>query len=72
MLNPRTWQVVMLAIALIWAYFALFPEDLDAFLAPISKLLSVTGAVAGGFYALLAVGVIGWVIVRVWGRPAAR
>jgi hypothetical protein len=72
MFSPRTWQVVLLAIALAWAYFALFPEDLDAFLAPINRLLSITGAVANGMYALLSALVIAWVIVRVWGRPVVR
>jgi hypothetical protein len=72
MYSTRPLLTAIVFAALAWAYFALFPEDLDGLLTPVSQLLALSGSVANGLYALLAVCVIAWAIVRVWGRPVVR
>ena len=64
-----TWSVL---VVLAWAYFALFPSDLDGLLAPVMRLFALSGAISNGLYALIAVCVVAWAMVRVWGRPAVR
>ena len=72
MYSNRPLLIALVFTLLAWAYFALFPEDLDALLSPVEYVLALSAAVANGLYALLAVCVIAWVIVRVWGRPVVR
>ena len=72
MYRPHPLLTALMFAALAWAYFALFPEDLEGLLTPVSQLLALSSSVANGLYALLAVCVIAWAIVRVWGRPAVR
>ncbi len=76
-LSPAQMRCVILLVAVL-AYFVIFPGDLAAVLGPLSPLskaaaevLSVTQAVSPWLYALAAVVVICWTIVRVWGRRAA-
>jgi hypothetical protein len=72
MYSTRPLLTAIVFAPLAWAYFALFPEDLDGLLTPVTQLLALSGSVANGLYALLAVCVIAWAIVRVWGRPVVR
>ena len=68
--------VVRLALlaALVFAYFVIFPEDVDRLLAPVEKVLVLSGAVSPWLYAVIGVAIISWTVIRVWGngRWAAR
>ncbi len=71
----QAWLVV-LAAALV--YFIIYPGDLAAVLGPLAPLskaasdvLSISQAVSPWLYALSAVAVISWTVVRVWGRKPA-
>jgi hypothetical protein len=68
----------LILLAAVLAYFVFFPDDLSTLLQPIHPLanavsaaLAVTQAVSPWLYALAAVALICWTIVRVWGRQAA-
>jgi len=68
--------LVVLAVALV--YFIIYPDDLAVLLGPLaplskaaSEVLSVSQAVSPWLYALAAVAVVCWTVLRVWGRRAA-
>lgn len=58
----------MVLIAAVFAYFVAFPEDAKAVTTPISTVLELTQAISLGFYLVVAVGIVAWVIVKVWGQ----
>jgi hypothetical protein len=60
-------RLIVLAAA-VYAYFVLFPEDFPAVIAPAREILSLTDAVSSWLYVALAGCVIGWAIVRCFGR----
>ncbi len=62
----RPWYVLA---GVVFAYFVIFPADLSAVVAPIKGVLELTNAISPWVYALLAAGIIAWVIVRCFGRP---
>lgn len=68
----------LVVLAAVLAYFVIFPQDLAVLLGPLEPLsnaasgvLSVSQAVSPWLYALAAIAVISWTVVRVWGRKPA-
>jgi hypothetical protein len=57
----------LVAVALVCAYFVVFPGDAAAVAAPLEAILRVTHAVSPFAYLLAAVGLVVWMVVRVWG-----
>ena len=60
--------VVLIVLAL--AYFVIFPQDLAALLSLLEKILAVSYAISPWLYGLLAVGLVCWTAVRIWGSRA--
>ena len=65
------------------AYFLVFPEDVKAVVAPVAAMvegiaapvnsvLQLSTSVSPWLYGVIAVGIVAWAIVRVWGGRAAR
>ena len=63
---------MVVVIAAVLAYFVCFPEDAKAIAAPIATLPELTRTIAPGVYLVLAVGLLAWAIIRVWGRVCAK
>ena len=55
---------------ILFAYFALYPDDLAALLRPAERILGLSGAIAPGLYAVMGVAILAWAAVRIWGRAA--
>ncbi len=77
--NTLVARLVVLGVVVL-VYFVVFPADLKDVLTPIMALvelsravLELTKAIAAGLYGVIAVAIIAWTIVRVWGgrRPGA-
>jgi hypothetical protein len=76
-LSPEQAGCLALLIAAL-AYFIIYPGDLGTLLGPLeplsraaSTVLSVSQAVSPWLYALAAVAVVCWTVLRVWGRKPA-
>jgi hypothetical protein len=52
---------------LVLAYFVLFPQDIALVLNPVEKLLGLSNAVSLGAYLVLAVAILRWTALRIWG-----
>jgi hypothetical protein len=52
---------------LAFVYFVFYPQDLAAILGPLEKVLSVSSAVSPGLYGVVAVGILCWSALRIWG-----
>jgi hypothetical protein len=50
-----------------FVYFVFFPHDLAAILAPLEKILAVSSAVSPWLYGVIAVGILSWTALRIWG-----
>jgi len=65
------------------AYFLVYPEDVTAVVAPVATMvkgiaaplasvLQLSTSVSPWLYGVIAVGIVAWTIVRVWGGRTAR
>ena len=61
---------LVVLITAVFAYFVAFPEDARAVTAPIARVLGLTQAISFGLYMVVAVAIIAWTIVKVWGRKS--
>ena len=68
MCSTRRYGLVLVLVAL--AYFVAYPEDAQAITTPLATFASLTTAVSPGLYAVVAVGIIGFAIVKTWGGRA--
>ncbi len=57
---------------LVLAYFVIFPEDLAHILGPVSSVLGLSAALSPGLYAVIAVALICWAALRIWGGRQVR
>jgi hypothetical protein len=53
-----------IVLAAILAYFILFPEDVEALIAPFRTVLSLTQSVSLGMYGVAAVALVCWAFGR--------
>jgi hypothetical protein len=70
-MKPRTTptrDVLLMLIALAFTYFVVFPDDVKTVTAPIAVVLELSQVVSPWLYMVAAVGLVAWVIVKVWGR----
>ncbi len=51
-----------------FVYFVFYAQDLSAILAPLEKVLAVTSAVSPWLYGVIAVAILSWTALRIWGR----
>ena len=73
-MKPRTTSardVVLMLIVLVFIYFVVFPDDVKKVAAPIAAVLELSHVVSPWLYMVAAVGLVAWVIVRIWGRKSA-
>ena len=73
-MKPRTTSardVVLMLIALVFTYFVVFPDDVKTVIAPIAAVLELSQVVSPWLYMVAAVGLVAWVIVKIWGRKPA-
>ena len=73
-MKPRTTSardVVLMLIVLVFIYFVVFPDDVKKVTAPIAAVLELSQVVSPWLYMVAAVGLVAWVIVRIWGRKSA-
>jgi hypothetical protein len=77
--DTPTARLVVLGVVVL-VYFVVFPADLKDVLAPIVALLEMskavlelTKSVSAALYGVIAVGIVAWTVVRVWGgrKPGA-
>jgi hypothetical protein len=61
-------DIVIVVVTLVFSYFVVFPEDANAVTTPIATVLELSQAISPWLYLVIAVGIITWGIVRVWGR----
>jgi hypothetical protein len=54
-------------VLVVVVYFVVFPEDVEAVVAPLAKLLSLTTVVSPWLYVVFGAWIVAWAIVRVWG-----
>jgi hypothetical protein len=61
----------LMLITLVFAYFVVFPNDVQTVTAPIAAVLELSQVVSPWLYMVAAVGLVAWVIVKIWGwKPA--
>jgi hypothetical protein len=58
--------------ALVFVYFVMYPEDAKAITAPVAAVLELSQSPSPWLYMLVAVGIVTWGIVRVWGWRETR
>ena len=68
----RAWPTrTLIMILLVLAYFFVFPSDLDrvlnTVLEPVRAVLSLSHSIAPGLYAVIAVAILAWTAMRIWG-----
>jgi hypothetical protein len=70
-MHAKTTPRILTALgALAFVYFVLYPEDVKAVLAPIASVIELSQTVSPWLYLVIAVGIVAWAVVRVWGRRA--
>jgi len=69
--DTPTARLVVLGV-MVLAYFVVFPEDLKGILAPIVAVLELSKSVSAPLYGVIAVGIVAWTVVRVWGGRKPR
>jgi hypothetical protein len=59
---------------LAFVYFVIFPQDVEALLAPMGQILALSSAISPWLYGVIGVAIISWTVIRVWGggREAVR
>jgi hypothetical protein len=68
-MNRRSNPVILTSLgALVFVYFVVFPEDLKALTSPVAAVLELSHSLSPWLYMVIAVGIVTWGIVRVWGR----
>jgi hypothetical protein len=60
-------RLVLLGLLLL-AYFVVYPEDLAGVLSPVATGLGLSSAISPWLYALIAVAILCWTALRIWGR----
>lgn len=70
------WRIAILGGAA-FAYFVVFPEDVHAVTAPlgnllefVGRILELTGSISPWLYGVVAVGLVCWTAVCLWGKKA--
>jgi hypothetical protein len=72
-MKAKTNPVILTSLgALAFVYFVMFPEDLKAITAPIAVVLELSQSPSPWLYMVIAVGIVTWGIVSVWGRKEAE
>jgi hypothetical protein len=67
----RRAEIIVLSAAF-FVYFVVYPADLAALLAPMERLLAVSNAASLGLYGVIAVALLAWAMVRIWGTKSAN
>ena len=68
-MNAKANPGVLTALgALVFAYFVIYPEDVKAITTPIASVVELSQTVSPWLYMVIAVSIVTWGIVRVWGR----
>ena len=68
-MNAKANPGVLTALgALLFAYFVIYPEDVKAIATPIASVVELSQTVSPWLYMVIAVSIVTWGIVRVWGR----
>lgn len=70
-MKPRTTSardVVLMLIVLVFIYFVVFPDDVKKVTAPIAGVLELSQVVSPWLYMVAAVGLVAWVLLKIWGR----
>ena len=57
---------------LAFTYFVFYPHDLASILNPLEKILALSNAVAPWLYGVIAVAILCWTALRIWGNRPAR
>lgn len=71
-MNPGIRHVAALGV-LAFVYVVSYPNDLSAILGPLEKVLAVSNAVSPWLYGVIAVGILSWAALRLWGsKPTKR
>ena len=67
--RPRTLALPLGVLgAMAFVYFVVFPQDLTA----VKRVLALSSAVSPALYGLIAIAILCWTAVRIWGtRPGA-
>jgi hypothetical protein len=65
--TPSTRDVLLVLIALAFTYFVVFPDDVKTVTAPIAAVLELSQVVSPWLYMVASVGIVAWVIVKIWG-----
>jgi hypothetical protein len=72
-MNSKTNRRILAVLgALVFIYFVMYPEDVKALTAPVAALLDLSQSPAPWFYMVVAVGIVTWGVVRVWGRGEVK
>jgi len=76
--DTPTARLVVLGV-IVLAYFVVFPGDVKVVLAPViavlefsKTVLELSRSVSPALYGVIAVGIIAWAVVRVWGGRKPR
>jgi hypothetical protein len=67
--RSRPWAVLGV---LAFVYFLLYPQDLAAVLRPVEQVLGLSTAVSPWLYGVVAVAILCWTALRIWGGRPAR
>ena len=54
------------------AYFVCYPDDLSWLLQPVDKLLSLSNSISPWLYGLIAVWLLAWTFIRIFGPSRRR
>ena len=69
--NRRGIVVAILGVLAV-AYFVSFPDDLFIILGLLGKVLAVSNQASPWLYAVIAVAILSWTAVRIWGGERAN
>ena len=64
-------RILIAFAALVFVYFVMYPEDMEAVIAPIATIFKLSHSPSPWLYMVVAVGIVIWGVVRVWGRREA-
>lgn len=67
--NLRIWATLG---SLAFVYFVIYPDDVKAITAPVAAVLELSQTLSPWLYMVLAVSIVAWTVVRVWGRKEAQ
>jgi hypothetical protein len=67
--NLRIWATLG---SVAFVYFVIYPDDVKAITAPVAAVLELSQAPSPWLSMVLAVSIVTWAVVRVWGRRKAQ